>query len=787
MSTEKSDASEKKPSSKSDCDRFQEKAKGVNKVILLWIAALLIAYFSGLEKVRRDVSSNANALQRNNLERQRLENEIKSGHAKFAGALREAHDYEDRHLNNFRKQLEEAKASKNKKKADDLEKLIPEIESRTTLLTRLPDNRKPKAIAEAEEEVYSRRRYEENKKFVETYRSSSQGREKQNQENRAVLIDQQQKLKAQLNGVAFDILSIKFEAPPLYAPIIWSLFLIGLIFFLMKQRATLLALCAKVLKAPDQPATPTPAAATEGAITEAPVWLAPLPYLDSPAKGGAPQKSDADAPSHIDQLHSLLGWQSFHQIAMLLAVAGLLVLVLLQMRVVWLELEISGHLGSQRERAIFSVIMTGLVFATFVAIWLWLRMKYIPEPDPPPAAHSRLATWQVVVLLIIPVALLLLLAVLLMHARWGIRYEHFLKSALLPLSVLAAAQFLVFCTFRLLRPAADSTAERAVAGTKHFSRREFLFWALPVALFGIFAVAKASAKKVPRQRLRPNGHKRSYDRKRHRGKRKHVDVELPQGFYLNPTSKVIHYVSAGHRIANAADSLKQACLKPYPGLFLPTQTQSVAQSAECDAADKAVQKPQQAIGSKAPPARPAAKAAQVVRSVPIAAGPQDRHVLHVLSGSATPILLSTKSFKPEGKRQLDEPDTEWSTRPRVNLATASHAFEQAALTLLRSADSDHKTYGSACECLIYAINHDLYVKTQTGQLPSFRLYDLLAGLAIRSNRNDYFKEMLRLISDFDQQDVFQSRIKKWQDDDGAWYKHWHNRKRGIKWDRASLK
>ncbi|MDQ3815161.1 MAG: hypothetical protein M3347_14635, partial [Armatimonadota bacterium] len=67
-----------------------------------------------------------------------------------------------------------------------------------------------------------------------------------------------------------------------------------------------------------------------------------------------------------------------------------------------------------------------------------------------------------------------------------------------------------------------------------------------------------------------------------------------------------------------------------------------------------------------------------------------------------------------------------NSRPRVNLAYASYALEQAALAKVQA-----KEYDQACQLLVAAIRHDMLLKHGTTQPPAFRLYDLLAGISLR--------------------------------------------------------
>ena len=78
-------------------------------------------------------------------------------------------------------------------------------------------------------------------------------------------------------------------------------------------------------------------------------------------------------------------------------------------------------------------------------------------------------------------------------------------------------------------------------------------------------------------------------------------------------------------------------------------------------------------------------------------------------------------------------------KPRVSLATASFAFEHAAL-----ASISVKNYALACRLLLAGIRHDQYFKQATLEEPSFRLYDMLAGVSLRFRQQKCYDEALRL-------------------------------------------
>jgi len=70
-------------------------------------------------------------------------------------------------------------------------------------------------------------------------------------------------------------------------------------------------------------------------------------------------------------------------------------------------------------------------------------------------------------------------------------------------------------------------------------------------------------------------------------------------------------------------------------------------------------------------------------------------------------------------------------KPRVSLATASYAYEHAALARIAAKDC-----ALACQLLLAGIRHDQYFKQGTREEPSFRLYEMLAGVSLRFGQSN---------------------------------------------------
>ena len=96
---------------------------------------------------------------------------------------------------------------------------------------------------------------------------------------------------------------------------------------------------------------------------------------------------------------------------------------------------------------------------------------------------------------------------------------------------------------------------------------------------------------------------------------------------------------------------------------------------------------------------------------------------------------------------------------RVNFARSSHAIEQLALSHVRA-----NSHERACEVLLVGIRHDIARLQRRIARPSFRLYDLLALIALRRNQAGYLQELRDIIAAQPQefQAMFAPRLVHWQ-------------------------
>ncbi|NGZ11148.1 MAG: hypothetical protein CV088_17500 [Nitrospira sp. LK70] len=130
---------------------------------------------------------------------------------------------------------------------------------------------------------------------------------------------------------------------------------------------------------------------------------------------------------------------------------------------------------------------------------------------------------------------------------------------------------------------------------------------------------------------------------------------------------------------------------------------------------------------------------------------------------------------------------------RAHLSVSSISFELLATRLARDGHFD-----DACETFLTGIRHDLRYKRASNRIEkefsrdkqdnrtsqqirrepradrlprvSYRLYDLLAKLSVQSNKPQYLERATRLIKLENLSPLFVSRIQKWQQPEGKWWR-----------------
>jgi hypothetical protein len=165
-------------------------------------------------------------------------------------------------------------------------------------------------------------------------------------------------------------------------------------------------------------------------------------------------------------------------------------------------------------------------------------------------------------------------------------------------------------------------------------------------------------------------------------------------------------------------------------------------------------------------------------------------VIHYLSGGPT------RLFKVEAQKYLTLINPTGTAinsvghrigRPRVDLGRSSYYFEQAA-----AAEIKNKQIDAACDLLLYAIRLETQSVYRADRMryfrpfkkaPSFRLYDLLAGVSVRF-KTPHMAGMIALLKNSNDPKLrqsFDSRIEKWENSKSKWHLRWSNKNDPIEW------
>lgn len=114
-------------------------------------------------------------------------------------------------------------------------------------------------------------------------------------------------------------------------------------------------------------------------------------------------------------------------------------------------------------------------------------------------------------------------------------------------------------------------------------------------------------------------------------------------------------------------------------------------------------------------------------------------VIHyVTGGGRMPFVESIRRLKPLAAEVVSpvEAARAGQSRPHVNSGRCSAVYEMAALARVNEGK-----YREACQLLVEGINQDVLIKRSAGGLPSMRLLDLLATIAVRRGDDGYMRQL----------------------------------------------
>lgn len=162
-------------------------------------------------------------------------------------------------------------------------------------------------------------------------------------------------------------------------------------------------------------------------------------------------------------------------------------------------------------------------------------------------------------------------------------------------------------------------------------------------------------------------------------------------------------------------------------------------------------------------ARPSTSAASAV----VHCLPRKPETMDPAPDAAIPLEISLDARGEEGGK----------VEPRVQLARAACAFEQAALLRIASKDIE-----GACQLLLGGVRHDMRFSNYQSREPSIHIYDLLAGLAVRHGLPHHLGTLKKLIAEAPKRTrAFVERQKVWENRNSKWHKRWVDKSKLLKW------
>jgi hypothetical protein len=751
-------------------ERFRERARGATKTALLWIAALAIVWITGLEGLRRDVTNRLSAVEENNRAKQALENEAAVYHLSKSSSYQlinvmKTHIKEEEGLDNLRRERDAARGAGDEDGTKELSSRVRRIENRIKEEGLTIDQRR-RALQELESSTALK---------INNFKDQFDKIEKRRGELQQAL----KTLKEQRRAVSFDILGQKFEVPAVYAPIIWCLFLLGLVFYLARARASLIILCVRALAMLRSISSTSPNH-LKNITADAPWWLAPLPPARVKLEQFAGNTEISRGALRSHQLLEAVGWhREYHRLISLLSILCLFILILAQARIVWLGLSMSRQIGDAYERSYIPVVFLAIIVLTAYAARLWISPSHALGREV--KTDTKKITFSGILLIISALGLLLLFALTWNYHGIGEDLGRHIRASLLMIILysfiaVATLSWYLWATFNT-----DAYFKVDGEGSVDERRRRLLFGA--AAVMGVIALSFFLFR--TKKEGRRAGSPRFIKNKKQRNER---TMGLENGYHLNTKTSVIHYVTAaGLLVGIPSDArIRLERFVPFEALWVPTKSKSKVMMPKTayrlgEQNSNGNYLSVESVPDNKQAAVAVAQRPSTSKETPEVVPATDRQNLSALGSDF--ILLSEN----EDELKITQPGR---PRPgkklRVNLARSSWALEQAVILTLQKNNLKPTDYDRACRMLLHAVRHDLYFKSKLRKLPSFRLYDLLAALSVRFKRDEYLEELLKLVDANGNGELFRSRKEKWSNPDGIWHKNWSNLKRSKKWAGLSL-
>ena len=553
-------------------------------------------------------------------------------------------------------------------------------------------------------------------------------------------------------NIGFNLFGIEFKSPVLIAPLLWCFFCVGLLGYLSNARGESIKFSIdgilELARLPDFSGDTI--AAISGRL---PTWtIRPLLTKFASIDGKGNECKTLVEESWVS---NIFGSSDERNLADAFLFLMPLIFWSALARVSWVSLDLSRNLGPTWARALLPVALIMILSLMIMVCRCWI-------------VGDKFLTWfnlkRKIILSYLALGIFLV-PILLFKLRFSIWFGDILQDSLKWITAT------IFIAYILAYIAITKRPKHRSIKTILISRRNFLFSFLfafgGIAFFLTSLLSQKLTKSISSRQLTKSSPKT-------------LVISLPPGFYQTLSTDT-------EKTATINKSLPRLPVLHYIGMNgIYSKRGNLPSVKKLEKTDPPIQldvslKPQQfnVTYEKIPSSS---------SELPLRQG---NKILHS--------DIISESLPPPEKQEFSRSDTsseplprevKSSPYPRVHLASASWSFEEAAIAILQSGSIDYHKTKEVCQLLLCAIQHDLVYKKRTNNnrkkaQPSFRLYDLLAGISVRFREDESFQKLLELISKSEYQIVLEPRIEKWQNVSGAWHQRWRNPKKKIKW-RSSL-
>jgi hypothetical protein len=548
--------------------------------------------------------------------------------------------------------------------------------------------------------------------------------------------------------VNFELFGLKLKTPLLFTPVLWSLGLLSLLYYLISVRQRVIALVSdgfrNLAEGSHQPAS------SVAIVGPLPAWTA-REVLQNYVSNTTNEPSGTENQLWVRQV---FGSQQSRRISNILSALIPLIAFLLQLRVAWIGIEFTRYLGTNQTRALNSF---ALILGLFALCWL-AREWFVFTPSAPAETKPAKHRGRRVLGVLAAVGLAVVLILIWFEPFIGIKAGHFVQKQWGPLCLLASAIIVIQAWRHFLPPPAPNQ----LLGKSPVTRRRAIIIASVALLLG------AGIFRIGQRRRNP----------RFRNKRKASSFR-PSAWNQGPG----FYASVQRLSQNSGIFDKPRFTVPPPpwDSSKPAQIESTTDRSNRPLTLHYMNWKQRTWRGDCLPRGD-------VRKVNIFLGAKHESTVQILTLPDEFLSPEERTERETDRDRQEDPSVALisfgllrgqvkARGPRVHLASSSWAFEEAALAMLQQRPLTDSRTEKVCQLLVFSINHDVYFRSQ----PSYRLYDLLAGVSIRFKQLPCFLELLRIIDETDRKGLFITRVEKWNDPDSSWRRRWRNRKRPIKW------